>query len=649
MSSCFTAVSVAAVTLAFTAHAGAGDDLIPLEHFARLPAISDPVVAPDGHAVAGLVPLDGRRVLAILPLHPTKEDRPASVRINDAEIDWVQWAANDRLLISASFPSVRYGTDLVEQRLIGANPDGSGINVFRLFDSNSDWEPQSQDDVFHLLPDDPRHVLISIDYDGSLRAGVFKLDVTDGSVVKLVEPRSFIQNWLADREGVVRLGYGLDFEELESHTIVRKPGSKSFKRLEKIDLRKQDGPWLAGLDCDDPSRFYVLSSHETGKIGLYVYDVGDETIGDRVFLHERFDVSGPVLQCGTGCLIGIRYVEHSVRTVYFEEPLLSLQERLEQRFADRNVILESGTHDGRHWIVRVSGPTTPTEYYSLEVEGFELELWASAYPELDTSRLVGSHAITYDARDGVSIPAYLTYPPGERRTGLPAVVLPHGGPWARDFQEFDYLAQHLASRGYVVFKPNFRGSAGFGDNFSPSEFTAWGKTALADIEDGAHWLIGEGIVDPERLCIVGASFGGYAALMSAILEPELYRCVVSLNGVTDPPAMLRYAQAGYAGGELVREGVLGDRSMKELHDYSPRHNLKALTKPVLLLHAKKDRNVRFSQSKLLAKALKKEKKDARFVPLPDDNHYLLREQSRITFLRELEAFLERHLKRKPVP
>jgi len=242
----------------------------------------------------------------------------------------------------------------------------------------------------------------------------------------------------------------------------------------------------------------------------------------------------------------------------------------------------------------------------------------------------------------VEIPGYVIYPPGGKRENLPTIVMPHGGPAARDRQSFSFFAQFLANRGYLVFEPNFRGSAGFGNNFQSGALATWGGTATNDIEDGAKWLVSQGMADPDRICGVGASYGGYAVLMGIIQAPDLYQCAISLNGVTDPIALVKFYER-FTNTKLVDEQILGDRKKKDLKDYSPIHRAGEIQVPVLLLHSTDDRNVRYKQSADMARELEKFKKEYRFVTLEDDSHYLEWEPNRMTFLKEMEAFLAKHI------
>jgi dipeptidyl aminopeptidase/acylaminoacyl peptidase len=251
--------------------------------------------------------------------------------------------------------------------------------------------------------------------------------------------------------------------------------------------------------------------------------------------------------------------------------------------------------------------------------------------------------VSYRARDGLVIPAYLTLPADQEPKNLPLVLLPHGGPHARDAVGFDYFAQFLASRGYAVFQPNFRGSAGYGSEFLAKGFGQWGTGMQDDLTDGLQWLIGEGTVDPKRVCIVGGSYGGYAALMGAIRTPELYRCAVSWAGVTDVPAMMQHDKSQLLPERYRRwRNRVRGKGDANLKDVSPVRRAREVGIPVLLMHGTEDDNVPFRQATEFVKAMNKANKPIEFIQFEGTEHVLQKSDDRIRFLREVESFLARH-------
>jgi dipeptidyl aminopeptidase/acylaminoacyl peptidase len=255
--------------------------------------------------------------------------------------------------------------------------------------------------------------------------------------------------------------------------------------------------------------------------------------------------------------------------------------------------------------------------------------------------------ISYKARDGTEIPAFLTMPPTKSAAPLPLVVLPHGGPQARDYLKFDWLVQFLASRGYVVLQPQFRGSTGFGDAFREAGYRQWGGLMQDDITDGVRAMIDQGIADAHRICIVGASYGGYAALAGAAFTPDLYSCAVSISGVSDLPALMRESVPIY-GGALstslsdwkMRIGAPNDSALTAK---SPINSVRTIKIPVLIVYGTGDGVVPNEQSERMARALKSAGKSVTVSVLQGEDHWLSRTETRMQVLKDLDAFLGKHL------
>ena len=301
-------------------------------------------------------------------------------------------------------------------------------------------------------------------------------------------------------------------------------------------------------------------------------------------------------------------------------------------------------------IVVVDGPRQPTAYYYLNRTTHEATQLASTYPDLSEADLGEMKPWPYKARDGLDIPAYLTLPPGKAAKNLPVVVMPHGGPGARDMLGFDWMAQFFANRGYAVLQPNFRGSTGYGQKFEEAGYGQWGLKSQDDITDGVKKLIADGIADPKRICIVGASYGGYAALAGAAFTPDLYACAVSFAGVSDIAKMLRsdasdFGSDSWAVSEMNRS--IGNRydDSGKLAATSPARHADSIKCPVLLLHGAGDTTVRIEQSEEMRDALQDAHKSVAYVRFEGDSHYMLLADTRIRVLKETEAFLAKNIGR----
>jgi dipeptidyl aminopeptidase/acylaminoacyl peptidase len=316
------------------------------------------------------------------------------------------------------------------------------------------------------------------------------------------------------------------------------------------------------------------------------------------------------------------------------------------RVRARELSVESTSWDYRRMIIYAESPDVPGRYYLYEPGTESLRLLGVTYPELDEQPLSPMRPVRYKARDGLEIPGYLSLPPGSGlrpATPLPAVVMPHGGPYVRDFAAFDPLVQLLTSRGYAVLQMNYRGSTGYGAEFQAAGQRQWGKAMQDDVTDGTAWLVAEGIADPARICIVGWSYGGYAALMGAAKEPDRYRCSVSIAGVADLRRLVESSNKYLYGRVSTR--FIGDawRDRKDLTENSPARRASAIRVPVLLAHGTKDRVVDPDQSRMMAAALKSAGRSFEYIELKDADHSVTQMPQRQQLFDAVDRFLGQYL------
>src|SRR5271168_2414870 len=310
----------------------------------------------------------------------------------------------------------------------------------------------------------------------------------------------------------------------------------------------------------------------------------------------------------------------------------------------RTTVVDSAA-DGHRLLVLTTGGNRPGSYFVLTRSRNTASLapLGAIRPDIPDSALAPVTPITYRARDGLTIHGYITLPPGRTmgdKRPIPFVVLPHGGPSTRDILGFDYLAQMIASRGYGVLQPNYRGSRGYGGDFEKAGFAQWGLKMQDDVTDGATWLIDQKLADPKRICIVGWSYGGYVALMGAIKTPDLYRCAASMAGVTDLRRRLdRANQSRFADLNLPRF----DSDPAIIAANSPVLHADQIRIPVFLAHGRRDFTVSVEDSEAMEEALRNAGKPVETLYFDDDDHYLFREGDRIAFLKALEGFLAENL------
>ena len=322
---------------------------------------------------------------------------------------------------------------------------------------------------------------------------------------------------------------------------------------------------------------------------------------------------------------------------------------MQAAFRGKQVTLNSWSHDMRQIVVYTQGSGDAGTYQLVDLDRRTAEIIGEAYPEITGARVGEVRAISYQAADGMRIPGYLTLPPGVTDPrGLPLVVFPHGGPASRDYLGFDWWAQAMASRGYAVLQPNFRGSDGLGTAHLEAGYGEWGRKMQTDLSDGVRWLASEGIIDPAKVCIVGASYGGYAAMAGPTLDPGVYRCAVAVSGVSDLRLMVQWEadQGGRRDSPVVRywnrfmgAERLGDRGLDAV---SPAAQAERADAPILMLHGRDDTVVPFEQSRVFAEALRRAGKPYELIELPSEDHWLSRASTRQWMLAETVRFLELH-------
>jgi len=319
---------------------------------------------------------------------------------------------------------------------------------------------------------------------------------------------------------------------------------------------------------------------------------------------------------------------------------------LSSYFPSSSVHYIDSTSNENKWLIQVSGNGGAGAYKIYNRGKNQLRNLVSQYPEIQSIGEV--KAVKFKARDGMQVPSIITLPVDpKKRQNLPLIALPHGGPEAHDSIGFDWLAQYLSAKGYAVLQPNFRGSNGFGNALRDSGHGEWGQKMQDDVSDGVAALVKAGYVDPKRVCIMGASYGGYSALAGGAFSPELYRCVISIAGVSDLPRMLKSAKFKFGSNHWVVgywEKIIGDsdKEREKLKSISPINSVDKFKAPVLLVHGKDDTIVPIRQSSLMHKALKTAGKDVEFITLKGEDHWLSGSETRLALIKAINEFLDTH-------
>lgn len=631
---------------------------LPLEAFATLPALSGVMLSPDGRHIAALLNTSDRTVLVIRPLQGKKLQPVLSTDNQTFQFNWARWVNAERLLVSVRFAARRNFVGTTETRLLSVRADGSGqLNLvkneaLRGSALNRGHAHQLQDGVIDWLPEDGQHVLLQLASGAdSVLPAVYRVNVETGERRLVQRAERQVRHWITDAQHRVRLG----IHEVDGTYEVRarEPEGGDWRVLWAFDAGSADAVWPLGFGLD-PQELFVLALHD-GRRALYAVRLDQPGLPRTLRLAlARHDVNGRLLRAPTtGAVIGLQGGggpddgDADSHSALWDASWQPLMQTLQQALPGRENRLIGISRDERQYLIYSTGNGQPGEYFAGDRRSGELALIGEDYPALSAAALAGKQHARIKARDRLELNAYLSLPPGHRADkdgALPLVLLPHSGPHARDRMDFDVWCEFLASRRYAVLQVNFRGSEGYGKAFRDAGLQRWGMEMQDDLSDAVAWAVAQGVADPRRVCIVGASYGGYAALMGAVKTPALYRCAVSFAGVSDLQDLIsHYAQ--YVGGGAAAERLIGrywgDR--ERLRATSPALQAERIQVPVLLVHGSADRSVPVEQSRDMAKALKQVGKRYEYIELDGGDHFLSRNSHRLRFFEALERFLAESL------
>ena len=628
---------------------------LPVEAFASLPRIASIQLSPSGRHLAVLRHHEGKTYLDTQTVTGQDAHRVVTTDNQEYVITWFRWANDERVLVSVRFADSREGVDSQEIRLLAVNRDGTqqNGNLLRVSSFPSIFGkkhfPQFQDRLVGTIPGDLRHVLIALDLERPNSPDVYKVDVYSGERT-LVQtnpglqpgPRNVLQ-WIADRQGRLRVGVGQFGTTVR--VIYKVPESTLWRELVEYDLAKETGMVPLAFDAD-PDWLYVRDQHQ-GKAAIFKMNVVDRRV-DRLLVvaDAKRDLTGELVYApGRKKVVGVRYSAADERVLFWDFDAQRLQARIDRAIPGRVNVIHSSSDDGRLHVVKSSSAAHPPQWSLFDEHDGRMVLLGKSYPDLEAAGLVSSRETFITARDGKEVPAFLTLPKDRDPRELPLIVFPHGGPASQGRDAFNYWTQWFVSRGWAVLAPRFRGTEGYGDELLRAGFQRWGLEMQDDVTDTVQWAIRSGLASAHRICIVGSGYGGYAALMGAVNTPDLYRCAVSLGGVTDLPQVVSDSR-WYLNQKPVAELRIGSwwNDRERLRDTSPVFHAKEIRIPLLLMHGTMDRAVPVSHGRDMAEALKSANVTTyRYVELPFADQVLSREQDRIHVLKEIEQFLTSHL------
>jgi dipeptidyl aminopeptidase/acylaminoacyl peptidase len=625
---------LAASLLALTNGAVAAE-LIPVEDFARSADMRAPTLSPNGKKLVYIGHRNEKSLVIVRDLKALTEVAILAGDINNFSVSFCWFKTEERLVCHFRGTEFDFGDPFTTTRLLAVNTDGSNAKV--LVQNGAAGASQFQDSILHRLPNDPENVLIELDDDRNVFPSVYMLNVNNGKLRQIVREREPVTDWFADRDGVVRFGFGYTAGTSKGIYVTRDSADSNWRVLERFALYDRERWRVAGFGVT-PGTLLVLADHN-GRDALFEMDLTDRSDRQLVFANSTNDIDGYEVWPTDGRIIGVSYQTDRPQLELFDPQAHRIQRAFDSVLPGKVNRVIGASRDGNSVLLASFSDAQPWRYYLFDIADGKIAEIGQYRAALRDRTLANMRSVKVPAADGTLMPGYLTLPVSSSGKNLPGIVLPHGGPYSRDSWEYDDLLQMLVSRGYAVLQLNYRGSTGYGQAWVDAGFQAWGTVMHDDISAGARWLTKEGIVDPKRLCIVGWSYGGYAALIGAVKEPNLYRCAVSIAGVSDL-AKLTFQDSRFYGGAAAVRNAVGN---EDLASQSPRKRAAEIKIPVLLVHGTADINVKVEHSREMDKALARDNKSHELIIIKDGDHSLSKPAMRLTLYKALERFLAQNL------
>ena len=626
--------------------------------FGARPSVIHASLSPDGRSVAYVAPGKGTGSI-LYTVSLDKDAKPRATLSTTGKPEHLgdcDWVTNDRLVCNV-YGVVGTGSVVLPfNRIIAVNVDGSNFLMLStrnnhysrgfLFGGGGviDWLPEKDGAVMMArlyLPDDHIGTRLGSTKEGM---GVDQIDTRTLKSTVVEPPKELVAQYWSDGHGVMRVMgvWGPRSGGQDTGIMLfyyRAPGSQQWLKLAEFNSTDRSG--FMPYQVDREKNVVYGTKKKDGRQAIYTVSLDDSLHEELIYASDSVDVTDLIRIGRRQRVVGVSYATDVRRAQYFDSDIEKLTAALAKALPDHPAVrvVDASSDEGK-LLIYTSRDDNPGMYYLFDRESHQLRPLLAERDPLDGVKLASMTPITYPASDGISVPGYITYPVGkENAKGLPAIVLPHGGPGARDEWGFNWLAQYFAARGFVVLQPNFRGSSGYGDDwYETNGFRSW-PAAIGDVLDAGRWLIAQGIADPAKLAVVGWSYGGYAALQSAVTDPGVFKAVVAIAPVTDLNDLVD--QWRNFTNHALMQSFVGDSGT--LHAASPAENADKIKVPVLLFHGALDANVSIGQSRHMENSLKTAGVKHELVTWDDLDHQLDDSGARADMLRKSDDFLRQAL------
>jgi dipeptidyl aminopeptidase/acylaminoacyl peptidase len=627
--------------------AGAGHGAPPLATYGRLPGFETAAISPSGAHVAMLATAGEERLVIVID---AAGQLVTKIPVGDVKVRSLDWAGDEALLVDFT-KTINLGVDF------SASKTELASTVVVPLGGDKPWTIFAQEAGITGGVQGRYGVVwrrghwfayvggITLGHDvktnnywlksGRLVPDLYEVDLGNRHTVRVAahpDNDMIDRDWLLDGNG--KLAVIMDYNRTTSTWRLGVPG--------KPPLASGTSPSrdinLIGFAPDGAGVIYSVRDMKAQRDDWFIVPLAGGApqayLAEETFQYTFKDASHRLLG----------YVDDLTKNeAHFFDPLREkIYQASRKAFPEQQMVLKDFSEDFKRLIVTTEGGGDPIAWWMVDISSGSATPLGMSYP-MTADQVAPFRLVAYKAADGLAMDGVLTLPPGRPEKGLPAVVLPHGGPTAHDRPMFDWIAQAFASRGYAVFQPNFRGSTGHGADFELAGHGEWGRKMQSDISDGLADLARQGIVDPQRVCIVGASYGGYAALAGVTLQQGLYRCAVAIAGISDVARMVA-TDVSESGFDPLLKRALGEEvgTGRDLDAISPLRFVNRVAVPVMLIHGKDDTVVSPDQSKAMANALRKAGKSVEYVTLPGEDHWLSRGATRQAMLEAAVGFVTRN-------
>ncbi|MFC3051911.1 prolyl oligopeptidase family serine peptidase [Kordiimonas pumila] len=613
---------------------------IPVQAFAIDPALSNAKLSPDGTHMIVLESSGGRSFVAVKAIEPEEDEPHPRFLHSDGDLEAVHWLSNDHILVQSRrwrYDRKKGGVPNLVLRVFPRNK--AHTSFVKTFDV---YEPEAmvRDVILHTLPEEKHKILVALSEDGKSYPGVYKLDINDGALELVEKEHEHISRWMTDADGNLRLGFGAHKEKI---VMIVKPTAFSDWVDYGDNASFKEGSFLPIMFEGDGANLIVSSAIANGRFAVYRFDLSLGKMTDKIFEHPTVDIWDLEVSADNKKLLAVTYWEDRLKRHFLDAEYEKTLSAIEAALPKRNNQVLSQTLDGRYWMLKSSSDKYPGVVYLFDALTKELEAIEEINEHLNPKLLSPVSMLRYYARDGLEIPALVTNPITQAdHEAAPLIVLPHGGPHTQDQWGYHRLAQFLASRGYRVLQPNYRGSTGFSFEHQILGVGEWGDGTLNDLIDGVDHMVSEGLADPNSVCIIGTDdFSGYTALLAPLKYPKTFTCGVSFSPIPKLDTYLKISRFLYGrGAERV---IKGDKSRGDVYDISPMEYAKKATRPIMIFYGLRDPFISGKEILEFDKRMKKSGAPFELLSHPREGRGIRRQEVRAAVYQKLEAFLATHM------